>query len=103
MYLHDYLLKNKISRKDFAASIKYTSQSLYNYFNKKRRPTEGFCALVESATNGEVTKKEVLDFYYKDVYTQAKPATEKNECSQSSQTFFCKECMKKLLIIAANS
>jgi hypothetical protein len=103
MQLHEYLFKNKIKRKDFAAEIKYTPQSLYNYITKRRPPSEAFAKLIEHTTNRMVTSKEVMDYYYHDNSNDEKAPDEKNECSHATQTFFCKECMKKLLIIVANS
>lgn len=60
MELREYLFKKNITIKDFAFSIGYSDLHISEVASKKRRPGRVLIDLIEQATEGKVTKKDLL-------------------------------------------
>lgn len=106
MQLKEYLLKNDLSARKFAKKIKYTPQSVYSYLHGRTNISLKFAKMVEKATNGEVTVSEIvnydakkpLEFASNNCHTEGD--TSPHQESLGIQGIFCKECLKKLDLIA---
>ncbi len=61
MMLRIYLALNRISVTDFAKKINYTRNAVSYVLNERRRASKKMAKLIEQATNGEVTAKELLE------------------------------------------
>lgn len=61
MMLRVYLAIHKISVNDFAEKINYTRNAVSYVLNERRRASKKMAKLIEQATNGEVTAKELLE------------------------------------------
>lgn len=60
MELKLYLVKNRLTVKEFAEKIEYSRNQISGIVNGKLRPSNRLAKLIEQATNGEVTAEELL-------------------------------------------
>ena len=61
MMLRIYLAIHRISITDFAKKINYTRNAVGYVVNERRRASKKMAQVIEQATNGEVTAKELLE------------------------------------------
>lgn len=60
MNLRDYLHKERITAKSFAETINYTPDHIRNYIRGSTKLGKKAAILIEKATNGKVTAKEIM-------------------------------------------
>lgn len=61
MKLRDYLYFERIAIKDFAKKINYAPSHIGEYMSGRNRLSRKAADLIEKATDGKVTAKEILD------------------------------------------
>ncbi len=59
MNLRDYLNKNDIRIEEFACHVGVSVSSLWHYFSGIRRPSKNTAALIQWASDGQVTIEEM--------------------------------------------
>ncbi len=64
MDLREYFFRKEISATDFAKEIGFTRSYISNIANKKIKPGRKLALVIEKATNGNVTVKELLSGKY---------------------------------------
>lgn len=60
MTLREYLFYKRIKLIEFSASINYDMSYISKIVNGNRKPGKKLAAIIEKATNGEVTVEELL-------------------------------------------
>jgi len=62
MTLKDYLIKNKITYREFAKKTGYTLLHIHNYLQRKSRITRRTATAFSVATDGECSVKDLLEW-----------------------------------------
>lgn len=60
MKLKLYLVKNRLTIKEFCEIINYSRNQISGVINGKLKPGRKLAKIIEQATNGEVTMEELL-------------------------------------------
>lgn len=60
MELKIYLVKNRLTIKEFCEMVNYSRNQISGVINGKLRPSKKLAKIIEKATNGEVTVEELL-------------------------------------------
>lgn len=60
MELKLYLMKNRLTIKEFCEKVNYSRNQISGVMSGKLRASKKLAKIIEQATNGEVTAEEVL-------------------------------------------
>lgn len=104
MHLLEYLHIKKMTVKDFAESIEYNAQSLYNLMKGRSLPSRRLISAVKMATDGQVDLSNPEDRKpQKIVFRKFSEEKRKNSNNDLPENLiFCKDCIQKLINLVSN-
>lgn len=62
MYLHEWLFKERMNKKQFSQIVETSHHHICRYISKKNKISRKLARQIERATKGEVTLQEILEY-----------------------------------------
>jgi DNA-binding transcriptional regulator YdaS (Cro superfamily) len=70
MRLSEYLRINNISHADFAKRVEVSPAMVYQWLNNTKPISEKKCVLIETITNGQVTRPEMRESDWQEIWPE---------------------------------